>query len=89
MMIRYRLAQSNAWVYSIKKTTENDSLRERDAMRREAELELQAWIMKMDKTREFLPSVVGTDTFDYRNRVWRIDASWVSPRMLHEIGDKT
>lgn len=88
-MIRYRLAQSNTWVYSIQKTTENEGLRERNALRHEAELELQAWIMKMDWTREHLEYVDTSMTYDARNRVWRIEAKWISPRMLHEIGEKT
>lgn len=86
-MIRYRLAQSNAWVYSIQKTTEGPGTHALAVLRREAEIELQAWIIKMDPDREFVPSVDAICIYDYRNRVWRIDASWLSPNQLHEEGE--
>lgn len=87
-MKRYRLAQSNTWVYSIQEVLESCSERERTAMRHQVECELQAWVMKMDPDREVVPHVTVNDWFDGRDRIWKISAQWVSPRQIH-TGEQT
>lgn len=88
-MIRYRLAQSNVWVYTVQKTSDRDDLRQHDVLLDECICELQAWIMKMDETRECVPKVETGEFYDYRNHQWSVRAKWKSPKKLHDEGEAT
>jgi hypothetical protein len=82
-MIIYRLAQSNAWIYTVPKTTERDDPNDVARLSHECTCELQAWIMKMDPTREIVPEVETGEFYDYRNRQWSVRASYRSSTRLH------
>ena len=82
-MIRYRLAQSNIWIYTIPKTTECDDRSDVERLLHECTCELQAWLMKMTPTRESVPAVETGEFYDYRNRQWSVRASYRSVTRLH------
>lgn len=83
-MIRWRLAQSSAWVYSVHKTSVSSLENERNTLIIDASIELQAWIKKATGR---TPQVIVSSIYDYRNRRWLIEAKWVSQRKLHDEGE--